>query len=184
MAYTSALNTEDRDWIDTEISEIVRDRASIRTGEVTQDLIAKLETVASSGSPQDAVTASRVLRSLAFDGVRRLVETAIKREQGTVRLSGTGRVVSVPARVGSRVRDEDGVSLKVFQQTLWYEMTWDDFVAMIASRLHHIAQLSDKVAAFQEVLRYRDQFPETRTPGEALERAGIDPQSIAFEEAA
>lgn len=177
MARVSALQKDDRQWLESEIEEVIQDHTSVRYPEVTQEVIHRLDLMASHGDD----VAARAILALAADGVYSLVQTVGKKQQGTVRISGTGKVVSVPARVGSRTRDRDGVQLKAYQQTLWYEMAWDDFVAMIASRLQQIAQLSDKVAAFQEVLRYRDMFPESMTPGEALERAGIDPSSIDFD---
>lgn len=180
MAYASALLPEDREWLETEVEEIITGQRSVRNAEVMQDIVDRLDLMAGQGD-EDAV---RAIRALAVDGVRSLVDRVVKKQRSEVRIASTGKVVGVPARVGARARDEDGVQLKAFQQTLWYEMSWDDFTAMIASRLQHIAQLNDKVTAFQEVLRYRDAYPDTSTPGEALERAGIDPSSVNLDLAA
>lgn len=177
MGYKTALSKDDKDWIDTEIDDLVRDRATISVSEVTRDLVDRIESAAEGGSG-DAV---RLMRSLAQDGVQSRVSSRIKNEHGTVRVSTTGKVVSLPARVGSRAQDTDGVKLRVFQQTLWYELTWDAFIEMVTERRRQIAQLGDKVVGFEQVLPLRDQFPDTLTPGEALERAGIDPNSIDLE---
>lgn len=174
MAYASALLPEDREWLESEVDDLIAGQRSVRNAEIMQEIVDRLDMMASQGNED----ASRAIKSLAADGVRSLVERCVKKQHGAVKISGTGRIVSIPARVGARARDEVGTLLKVYQQTLWYEMSWDDFVAMIASRLQHIAELEDKVAAFQEIVKYRDMYPETQTPGEALRQAGIDPQSV------
>lgn len=174
MAHTSALLPDDRRWLESEIDDLVMDFTSVRSSEVTQDLISRLQLMASEGSGD----AQRVLGALAADGVFSLVASRIKHQRGTIRVSSTGKLIDVPARVGARARDERGAQLRAFQQTLWYEMSWDDFTAMIVSRIHHIEQLKDKVTAFQEVLSLREIYPESTTPGQALEMAGIDPSSI------
>lgn len=179
MARVSALLPEDRKWLESEIDDTLMGMTTVRYPEVAAELAQRLDIMASQGDDD----AARVIQALVADGLYALVQTQDKRRQGEVKIA-SGKIVSVPARVGTRAKDRDGAQLRAYQQTLWWEMSWDDFVAMIASRLQHIAQLNDKVAAFQEVLRYRDQYPESRTPGEALERAGIDPESIGIDFAA
>lgn len=158
----------------------IRAWTELRSEGVMQEVVSLVEMMASQGDEQ----AERSIRALAVDGVRTLVSRVVKKQQGQVRIAKTGKVVGISARVGSRSRDKDGTQLRTYQQTLWYEMSWDDFAAMVASRFEHIAQLTDKAMVFQGILRYRDLHPETGTPIEAFTLEGIDPRAFNIDLAA
>lgn len=84
------------------------------------------------------------------------------------------------ARRGVRKVDENGVALRVYQQSFFWELRWLQFMEMVADLTSQRDKLSINVTALHVVANLRLQYPESATPHEALEIAGMDPMRIGF----
>lgn len=145
---------------------------------LTGSVIDTLELAAADGDAD----AEHILRGLAIDGLRERVAVLLKTDDRCL-IARNGAVLSMPARWGVRRHEPNGVRQKHYQQRLWWELTWAEFADMVDGLRRQAARLGEEAGAWGEVLRLHDRFPETQTPGEACERAGIDPHEFKLAEA-
>jgi hypothetical protein len=110
------------------------------------------------------------------------VDPYISERKGTIFTKvGAGPKVARKVReiVGVRRKEQrNGKEVQVWQHSLWWTLTWDEFEAMVRSYLAQGLRMQEQAAAWKEVLALRNQFPDTATPGEACERAGLDPKAF------
>lgn len=171
MSRISSLVPDDREWLNNLIDSLIFGRSSVRTTSVTNEVIQILQAKEADGDVQ----AARAVEALATDGVRSHVETRIKVESTSVKISHTGEVIQLPARVGHRKRNSDGAVERAFQQTLWYELPWSEFIDMMQARQRQHERDGVALIAFDEILNLHDLYPDSKTPLEACDLAGIDP---------
>ena len=173
--YNSALTNEDRDRFRQFIRDTVDvDAPSPVFTEETTKVIAQLLTVAQYGhDPEQQQWAERTLKNLSQDGARGHVEQVFKADKTVFRKPATTAAVplNVPARVG--IRRE-----KAYQQSLWWELTWEEFDNWLELLGVKAARLQAKADAFAEVNALRVKYPDTKTPIEAMDIEGIDPRSF------
>lgn len=187
MARKTALSFEDRRWVEEEIDSLVGELDARQNGHglkhlATQRLIGKLTHLLGDGTPcPDRTLAERILHGLAIDGAWERVTDRLAEDKGTIAHNGT--VLSIPSRIGARARRADGVQEKHYQQRLWWDWTWLEFEDWLRGQTVQAQQLGDKVAVMRKVLSLHDLYPDTKTPGEACERAGVDPREFRLDEA-
>lgn len=182
MARKTEQTKDDRMWINQLIDEIIaKGECEIGTAQVTTVLVDDLEGQAARG----LLRAERVLRAAARDGLYNAVQNRLSDEQASVFLP-RGTVVSIPARVGvpERIVDPETEHEKwVFVKPLFFNLSWPAFFAKIARLRQDLAELGLKIEAFEEIGRLYEQYPDTATPLEACERAGIDPRQFRLDAA-
>lgn len=171
------LTQEQQARLDHDTAAIINSLPDIGTAQVGHELRHQIREAAENGDRE----AELILEDWQLDGATKQARRMLKKDRTVVRLL-TGREVSVPTRVGVRAVDSLGNRQAWYQQPLWYELSWPRFLSMIAGLETQRDQLSTEIAAYSQVLNYRTRFPESRTPLEACERAGIDPTRIGFDE--
>jgi len=181
------INKRDWDWFSTFALE---DEApglagwAERVVERLEDLAEKVERAERDGLtlPSETVlaghSADRVLAAMLKTGSEHALKAVRKEETCSISIgwNGHARVVSMPTYYGVRRRDPvTGERLK--QSELWrfFEMAWDDFEYLVDMIRAQAGVLSDRVTAWEEVLPLRKRYPDSATPREAMDRAGIDP---------
>jgi len=179
MSRMSALLPDDKKWVDSLIEGASINGIEPAVTALTDDVYPDIERMAERGDLQ----AQRVVSALARDGVRGRVQAWLKSDVSVVRLSRTGQIISVPARMGVHAVNDDGLAERRFQQPLWWELTWERFEAMVSSIVARRDVMTTQVEAFTDVVALRDKYPHTRTPLEACEIANIDPRSFDISEA-
>lgn len=159
------------------IARVTREATTENTTLIAQIVRVELEAAAGAGERW----AENALERFALEGIRRDVRTAMKRDRSVVRVGHSGAVISVPSRVGVRKRDASGKPSKAQQQSLWWELSWDAFKEFVASLRRQSRLLTSRADAYTDILRLQEKYPDTKTAGEACERAGIDPRAFAAE---
>lgn len=177
MSRKTSLYPEDRERVDTLIRQAETDLDARQNGLglkelATSAVVSVLQGHAASGDHW----ADRAIMALARDGLWERVSTVLSASRGLIAYNG--QVVSVPTRVGTRARTADGQKQHHFQQKLWWTFTWQELedwlIAQRAQQRHMWAIL----AAMERVQVLRAKYPDTATPGEAMEREGLDPRSL------
>lgn len=129
--------------------------------------------------------ADRLLLDLALDGLEERAYVFLKADTGVIAVradDGSARSVRTPTRVGVRGRRSDGT--RTHQLRLWWEVSWEEYAAWRDAMFRLERKIALKRYAFDRIDALRDAHPETRTPGEACEAAGIDPRSLGLDEVA
>lgn len=122
--------------------------------------------------------AAHAIDALGPGSLRGYVTQTLKEDVGSIRIYNNGWV-ELPSRYAIRPRDpETSKYIGGFQLPMWAEMTWQQFMEMLAGLTNQQGTLSRRIAALNEVLKLRERFPESRSPGEACLMAGIDPQKF------
>jgi hypothetical protein len=116
----------------------------------------------------------------AEEGLRRYVINEMKVDQSHIRNAETGEVVTTPSRVGVQARNDDGLK-ENWEQRYWWELSWMLFTEKVRERAVQRDAMDTRLAAFRQVLKLRERFPDTVTVEEACEMAGIDPRSFGIE---
>jgi len=177
MSKVTALSSDDRDFIERLIDNAVQSAKSVETTELTISIASDLETLCKAGDPHSRRQSRRAQNSLIRDGLRARVETRLKADRASIKIRRSGRIVSLPARLGiSTIEEEDGTRRRTFQQHLWWELSWPQFDELIATMRARGASINREAEALMEVHALRAMYPDTKTVGEACERAGIDPR--------
>lgn len=142
------------------------------------------------GRIEDDAEGGSVLLEAMFDafinehGQQEASRFLSRREQSTF-TTMAGRTVEMKASRGVRKRNATtGAPERAWQQRLWYEMTWDELAEHFAMLIRQWNVAGHQIEALRDVFRLREQYPETQTPLEACEQAGIDPRAFAIERAA
>ncbi len=78
-----------------------------------------------------------------------------------------------PARVGRRKKGS-----KSWQQTLWYELPWDEFDAFLERETDRHTADATKLFAMRRVRTLKAQYPDAASVGEAIRLAGLDPLDL------
>jgi len=178
----TALLPEDRDLFHDFICDIIDvDAASPAITADTRAVVKALDLVLrDSQDVERRAWALRVRAALAEDGTRSQVDNVRKAKKTVFHKPnpgaqgvGAAAPLTIPARVGVKFAGE-----RAYQQPLWWDLTWGDFAGYLANMEKRLARQEEKVEAFRFVSSLRAKYPETATPGEALRRDGIDPQSI------
>lgn len=182
MANKSALLPPERARVDGLARPLISRFSGTQTEVGVKDataeaLVATLQRAAEAGD----VEAECTLHALAIDGAAERIAVLLKQERCLI--ARNGHVLSMPARWGIRRRDSQGKRQRHHQQALWWELTWAEFQEMVASLRRQAARLGEEAAAWDAVLNLHDRYPDTLTPGEACECAGIDPHEFKLAEA-
>jgi hypothetical protein len=120
----------------------------------------------------------RVLLVCENAGTRQLVKGRMKGDRCAIRIAHTGAVIDMPARMGVEVKNPSPPPPRIYQLPLWWDLTWEQFEALVDSVDRQRDKLAQEVVALEEVKQLHERFADTRTPGEACERAGIDPRKF------
>lgn len=126
--------------------------------------------------------AQRIIEALARDGLSERTYVFLKSETGYLALPGGGRIAAA-ARVSVRKRRADGRRDRS-QLRFWWDLTWAEYAEWRDQMQALEARIAAKRHAFAQVDRLRETYPDTATPAEACERAGIDPMSFGLDAAA
>ncbi|MDQ3779345.1 MAG: hypothetical protein M3354_02180 [Chloroflexota bacterium] len=128
---------------------------------------------------------NRLLSDLALDGMEMSAKDFLNADSGVISFpsaAGQMQVESVPARASIRSKRDDGSI--AYQTDLWWELTWEEFASWRIAILSIEQRIAAKRHAFQRVETLHELFPDSATPGEACEQAGIDPRDFALGELA
>lgn len=180
MSNKTVMQPDDAETVNEMIDDLIVRNGDANKSELQRELIAELQHMAASGDGW----ADRVILALAEDGCEGRIHARLKADRGVVRIAHSGAVISMPTRFGVPRITETGQREKAFQPMLWWELSWDRFDQLIISLMRQRNILSERIAALQEILQLRDQFPAAETPGEACEMAGIDPRQFGIERVA
>ncbi len=129
--------------------------------------------------------AFRLLVTLSLDGHEERAYTFLKSDTGTIVVQmddGAAMAVRSPTRVGVRGSRADGSPSH--QLRLWWEVSWQEYAAWRDAMFALERKIAMKRYAFDRIDALREAYPETQTPGEACEMAGIDPRSLGMDEVA
>jgi hypothetical protein len=159
---------------DALIERVTREATTENTTLIAQAVRTELESAAAAGERWAAAAMERY----ALEGIRRDVRAAMKRDRSIVRIGHSGTLVSVPSRVGVRRLAVNGSRAKAQQQSLWWELPWEAFKEFVQSLRRQSGLLTSRADAYADILRLEKKYPDTKTAGEACERAGIDPRAF------
>jgi hypothetical protein len=126
--------------------------------------------------------ADRVLEAMLKVGSEHALKGVRKEETCSISIgwNGHARVVSMPTYYGVRRRDPTtGERLKQSEMWRFFELSWNEFEDLVGMIRAQANVLADRVTAWEEVLPLRKQFPDSATPREAMDRAGLDPYQFA-----
>lgn len=179
--HKTALWPDDRTWVEHAIDRLVDELDGRQNGhglkELARDrLVADLRRQAENGDKQ----AERMLDALTLDGAWARIEARLA--IGRCLIAWNGDLVSVPERIGVRRRDRDGLKAKHYQQPLWWECSWAEYMDWLATRRGQFNQQGKQLAVMEVIARLREIYPDTKTPGEACERAGLDPRDFGLDD--
>ena len=121
--------------------------------------------------------AQLVLDALAYAGWTQEFLRYGKRPRVSIAHNGT--VVALPTVYAIPRRRMDG-SPGAAQLALWQDVSWNEFAVMHEAHEAAVSKLTAKVIAERWVLSLREQYPASKTPREAFELAGIDPEQIVI----
>lgn len=170
MAGKYGLNPMDREWLNAEIDQAVRDRDSIVRREVQEQTFENLMKSYRDGDEH----IERLVLGLAFQGLQSPVDRRIKNEHDMVRATDDGRVLQMPKMQAIRVRDDEGKPTGEVQRRLWRDFTRKEFDSLVNDRARQSVALSERVMIFRAVQKAWDEHPECTTAGDAAVFAGID----------
>ena len=105
--------------------------------------------------------------------IHQLLQSELKRiakEESMVSVDYNGRFVQKTARRGVVKRQIDGTTYR--QQSLWTDMTWEEFEGWSAMNDAQIDGLMVNRHAAAKLRTLHERFPESRTVGEALAAIG------------
>jgi hypothetical protein len=137
---------------------------------------------------EDAVAAQRAGRLLdAFEkaGSELAVKAVMKQDVCSIAVgwNGSATVTTMPTYYGVRRRDPaTGERLKQSELLRFFELSWPEFERLITSLSRQSQVLDERVRALSELLPLRTKYPESTTPLDAMESAGIDPYHFAWQE--
>lgn len=178
MARKTALDMDQRTYVDELIATVIAADGAEGTNKTSGAVrvIGILEQRASRGER----VAEGCLDALALDGAVERVGEFLKGQEVRVSVGYTGEVTVIPARIGVRPRNENGLPHSEYQQKLFILATWDELERYISQQAVLRDGLSQKVRALVEVLRLRERFPAAQTPLDACRMAGLDWQDLAL----
>jgi hypothetical protein len=178
MARRTNLHFTDRAWINSIIERIVESNGIPNRTHGGRAIIQELRAMFERGDER----AIYVVWALAQDGAEAQFNSWLKHDRAKIMISHTGQILSIPARFGIRTKREPGEP-DFWQQPLWWELTWEQFEQLVISLCQQGVRLAQEAEALDEVLALRDRYPETKTPLQACEAAGIDPRRFNIEAA-
>lgn len=144
------------------------------TDRTTDQLLERID----AGDP----VALRLLRPLLTQGVHTYAKFHLKmKDRAVISLGADDRSIEVPSRYSVRLKNQDGSFAGGYQLPFWWDLSWADFANLLTSLSNRRDSMSQKIAALRRILNLKEQHSETATPGEACERAGIDPRDFKTE---
>jgi hypothetical protein len=172
MGQISRLPRPDIDRLNDAIDAVIDDPRPKR--EIAKDLRIEFKSFASDGDDQ----AERIFDEMADAGFMRALSQRNRMNTGVFVDSITGESLNVPVKASVASRDETGAKVGLEQLAMWTEIPWDQFDAWAQTQFHLASSLTFKNRGLRRILRLRDQFPNSATPGEACRLANIDPNSF------
>lgn len=121
----------------------------------------------------------------ALDGLEERAYAFLKSDTGIISVradDGSSLSVRTPTRVAIRGRRPDGTP--THQLRLWWEVSWSEYATWRDAMFALERKIALKRYAFDRIDALQAAYPETDTPGEACEAAGIDPRSLGLDEVA
>ena len=172
------LSRPTRDWLNATIDYVKHTVSPVSTGQVAATVHEHVVKIAESGD----TGAEQVLYIVTRKGFERFCHARIDQTDRCT-MTYNGQPLNLAARSGVRERKPDGRPGGMFQLPLWWEMEWDQFTMHVTALERQEEALTARLIRFRGVQTLREQFPDTQTPGEACEAAGIDPEDIHIEDA-
>jgi hypothetical protein len=170
------LDGDGRDWLEERFGDAraVSSSAAAIGAMVVSDLLTRFE------RGNDARRALLGLADLAEVGAAARARELLKRERMEVKLSRDGRIISLPARLGSRPIDPStGQRSRTFQHRLWLEMGYAELTNLLTEMGQQASRLAEEVEALSEVVAVYERFPDAPTARAAYELAGVEPPAWA-----
>lgn len=176
MGHASELHPTDRERLEKLLSQNVNGRP-IESRREARRLIAELRHREMDGDQW----AARALAGLATDGALRFVAAYVKEDRSVILVNRIGdpSIIEMPSRFGQRKQRHDGSLAQGYQQTFWWDFTWDELKNLIDSLARQSDTLQSRVEGLSEVLKLQEEYPESKTPAEACALKGIDPRQFA-----
>ena len=120
---------------------------------------------------------------VAQEGWRQFV-MAVEKQGDFSAIRVGDKIICISSKRSVRRRNAEGDRERFYQPTLWWELTWGEFEDMLGQLRGQRDRLSTEIRGFSRALLWKEKHPDTKTPGEALEREGIDPRNFTMDEAA
>lgn len=181
MGRKNRLSPDQKTTLD-EMLESVCQKQDIRNGAELAELIAPdLRLMADHGDGWCA----EIIDRLFVDGLESYCASIfLKRDSGMMAyrdpMTGQKRTRVQTANVGIVAARPTGE--RYWQQRLWFELSWSEYNQFRRQILRDLNAIAAKNEAFNAVDALHRKHPDTRTPGEACEREGIDPRSFGIED--
>jgi hypothetical protein len=144
----------------------------VQTGPVADAVMIDLWLAVERGEPWAVV----LVRKAAREGVRRAVYTIAHRGRSRATDSRTGETIYIPTHIN--VTTPKNGRPASYQLRLWYDIPWPILIQSVGEIARQHGVLGRDLRVFSEVIKLRDQFPESRTPREACKLAGKDPSDF------
>lgn len=147
----------------------------------TRDVAPRLWALAKEDFADGVEFAEDVLDDIGREGARKtLADEKRHRARGVLIVKPNGhegrRRDNQGYRATERVNPENGETYS--QQSLWWEMDYDEFAALFSTVMRILARDAETAAAFEQVMKAYQAHRDAPTVAEACRRAGIDPQMI------
>jgi len=173
------LSPEQRTWVNDRfvvaVESGIADGAKSTTVALRDAVLPVIRKEAGDGDK----VAEDVLTRLESDGLFERATDFLDSDTGVIVFRANGgrpKRLRTPTRVGIRRRTDEA---KVFtQQRFWWEVTWEDYYQFRDGILAVLERLNMKKLAFAEVDKLHVRYPDTKSPGEACDHAGIDPREF------
>lgn len=180
MSHKTYLHKHDLDYLNGMIEQMYSAAYGRQNGKglytlLTDGIQKRLVREAEAGDPR----AERIVDTVQLDGIYTRVEAHIPLMDRTL-VGYHGGVVQMPSHIGVSARSANGKRRNHQQRRLWWEASWDEYIEWVNGQRILAAQMGVKVAALDGILALREKYPDTVTPGQACERAGIDPREFGL----
>jgi hypothetical protein len=139
-------------------------------GHTTQARLDALEELLAEARHAGRPWARDVERECLRAGLNREIVAHGVSRQPKVAYSYNGRVIVKPRRRGLQVRRADGAV--AHQQSLWEELTWEEFSAVWAARARQVHTLAEELLLIERIAALQDRHPATRGVADALAAEG------------
>jgi len=157
------------------VADVVNGKAAPVAAETAREVARVIQGLAERGE----WWANQALLELTAQALTNIVAQQLKRPTLAITIGWNGELVHVPERLAVPTLDDDGEEAGAAQYPLWIEQPWDVAIG-IRNRLQgQRDRLGSEVAAITEVIKLRERFPDSATPLDACEMAGIDPRSFS-----
>lgn len=176
MSRISKLTRDQKQWLEGLIQGAINGAKVVSTSNITAEVHGRIERLQIDGDYE----AEEIARALVEDGVRARVESVLSKIKSTLLYAEDGRPLTVNTYQAVAVRaSPDDVDQRVYyQKQMFVEMSTDDFLAFVAAANARVRNLMVQLEGWRKIEAIVRSYPEATTVREALEYAGVDPDTL------